>query len=126
MLVRLLKMFMVLALAGSIGLHWVILQTLAWTGMVIRYSQDAPLIQAVTKTFDGKHPCSLCKQIATGKRSEKKSDYSFDCSKLEFRYVPVAFVFRAPTSFWEVVPLNAEGDLLAYAPALPPPRSLFV
>ena len=66
MLYRLTRIAIVAALACSIGLHWGFLQSAAWVGMVIHYSQDAPLKEALVKTFDGKHPCALCKEIAKG------------------------------------------------------------
>ena len=53
------RFLIVLALAGSIGLHWAFLQSVAWDGMVISYSEDAPLSEALAKTFDGRHPCFL-------------------------------------------------------------------
>jgi hypothetical protein len=52
------------------GLHWALLQTVAWTGMLLRYSREAPFRDAVTMTFDGKHPCSLCDLVEAG-RSEQ-------------------------------------------------------
>jgi hypothetical protein len=65
---RLPKLAVITALAGSIGLHWGFFQSVAWVGMVINYSHDAPLPEALVKTFDGKHPCCLCKEIAKGKQ----------------------------------------------------------
>jgi len=116
-------MLIALALASSIGLHWTVLQTVAWAAMIVSYSQEAPLGEAVAKTFDGQHPCTLCKQIAKGKRSEKKSDYKFELKKLEFPYAPFAIIFRAPSAFWAVGSGNDSSDLLTHAPAIPPPRS---
>jgi len=43
--------------------------------MIIDYANRAPLRQAITETFDGAHPCSLCHAVNTGKNSEKKSDF---------------------------------------------------
>ena len=123
-LARLPKALITLALAGSIGLHWSFFQVVAWTGMVISYSQNASLTEAVSKTFDGQHPCKLCKQIAKSKRSEKKTDCKSELSKLEFPYARVCFVFHAPSSFWEVRAANDAADLLTHAPAVPPPKSL--
>jgi hypothetical protein len=40
--VRLLKLPVVLALMVSIGLHWALLQSVAWVGMVVRYSRRLP------------------------------------------------------------------------------------
>jgi hypothetical protein len=62
------------ALCCAIGLHWVALQSFAWTSMLIEYSKRAPLCQAIAQTFDGAHPCSLCHFVNKGKSSEKKSD----------------------------------------------------
>jgi hypothetical protein len=115
-------MLIALALASSIGLHWAFLQAVAWAGMVISYSQEAPLTEAVAKTFDGQHPCPLCKQIAKGKRSEEKPDYKFEVSKLKFQYTQVAFVFSAPSVFCEFPALEHSSDLLTHAPPIPPPR----
>jgi len=122
---RLPRIVIALALASSIGLHWAFLQAVAWAGMIVTYSQDAPLSEAVAKTFDGRHPCELCKKIATSKQSEKKSESKFELSKLEFPYVRSEFVFLAPSSFREIRPVNNRADFLTHSPPVPPPRASF-
>ena len=80
------KVLVGLALALSLGLHWALLQTVAWTGMLFRYSQQATLAEAIAKTFDGRHPCSLCKVIEQARSSEKqeqKDQPKFPASKLD-------------------------------------------
>jgi hypothetical protein len=67
-LIRSAKFILVLALAGSIGLHWAFFQSLAWTSMLAENLRRDSLAQAVTHTFEGWHPCSICKAIADGKR----------------------------------------------------------
>ena len=124
MTARLPRMVIALALASSIGLHWTVLQVVAWAGMIVSYSQEAPLGEAVVKTFDGEHPCNLCKQIAKGKQSEKKSEFKFEVKKLEFRYTPFAFVFLAPSCFRELRAGDDRADLLTHSPPVPPPRGL--
>jgi hypothetical protein len=121
-LVRLPKLLIVLALASSIGLHWAFLQVVAWTGMVISYSQDRPVTEAVSDTFDGQHPCKLCKQIAKGKNAEKKAEYQFESIKVKFAYAPTAFIFSTPPLFWELPTSHESADLLTHAPPVPPPR----
>jgi hypothetical protein len=118
------KIALVAALASSIGLHWGFLQTVAWVGMVVNYSQEAPFKDAVVMTFDGKHPCSLCKQIAQGKRSEKKSEFPPASKKFEFSYSVPAFVFTAPSGYWEVRWPDDSAPLVALTPPVPPPRQL--
>jgi hypothetical protein len=124
-LARLSKLVLVLALAGSIGWHWALLQAVAWSSMVANYSRELPFSEALAKTFDGKHPCKLCKEIDKAKRSEQKPESSLQAKKLEFRYVAVAFLFQAPTCFWEVRAGDDSGDLLIQAPPTPPPRKIF-
>jgi hypothetical protein len=121
---RLPKLLLALALASSIGLHWAFFQTLAWAQMVISYSQDAPLTEALVKTFDGKHPCKLCKNIAESKRSEKKSDSELDLKKFEFSFVVSDFIFSAPAFLDEIRPAESFAPLLTETPPVPPPRQL--
>jgi len=113
-----------LALASSIGLHWAFFQTLAWAQMVISYSQNAPLSEALVKTFDGKHPCKLCKNIAESKRTEKQTDSDLDLKKFEFSFAPSAFIFQAPAFLDNPRPINASAAILARTPPVPPPRQL--
>ena len=65
--------------------------------MVVSYSEDATLREALVKTLDGKHPCALCKEIAKGKRSEKKSEFPLPSKKFDFLAAKAQFVFAAPT-----------------------------
>jgi hypothetical protein len=118
------KILIVVALASSIGLHWAFLQTVAWAGMIVSYAQESPLTEAVVKTFDGQHPCKLCKQIEKGKGSEKKSEYEFKASKVKFAYAPAAFIFSMRSLFWELGVASYAGHLRAPAPPVPPPRNL--
>jgi hypothetical protein len=57
---RLCKLAVVSALVVTLGAHWALLQTVAWVGMIITYSQETTLAEAVEMTFDGEHPCRLC------------------------------------------------------------------
>jgi hypothetical protein len=62
----------IFALCLAIGLHWAALQSIAWTTMLVAYSKQTTLSQAVAKTFDGNHPCDLCKRISRTQHSQKK------------------------------------------------------
>ena len=83
---RLSRLAIVVALACSVGLQWGFLQSVAWLGMVVRYAQDETVIKALARTFDGKHPCALCKAIAKGKQAEKKAEFPDARKKFEFSY----------------------------------------
>jgi hypothetical protein len=56
----------------SMGGHFALLQTIAWGNMLVEYSSKGSLTEAVGKTFDGEHPCHLCKVVKKSKSEEKK------------------------------------------------------
>jgi hypothetical protein len=125
-LVRGKNFLVVLALVLSTGLHWVALQTIAWTTMLADNLRQQSLNEAVTQTFDGQHPCCLCKAIAAGKESEKKNEFSFQSQKLEFPPLNETFTLIAPSQF-RLLPLeNSSAKSFAQKPLLQPPRRFFV
>lgn len=105
------------------GLHWGLFQSVAWVGMVVSYSQEGTVGEALVKTFDGKHPCALCKAIAKGKQTEKKSEFPVAGKKFEFSYSATVFIFSAPTHFWKAGGLEERANSLSHAPPVPPPRT---
>ena len=126
MLARFGKIFLVLALVAMLGAHWAALQTVAWTTMLADNLHSGSFCSAVTKTFDGRHPCPLCKAIAAGKQSEKKSEFSFRSQKLEFPPLKENFALIAPSQF-QLLPLkNFSAKTSAQKPLLQPPRGIFV
>jgi hypothetical protein len=70
-----------LALFLVAGGHWAMLQGIAWTSMVRDFSKSGTLSQAVSKTFNGKHPCAMCKKIASAKSHEEKAPASLKVDK---------------------------------------------
>ncbi len=62
-----------LAMFSIAGGHWAVLQSVAWVQMLGDYSQRTGSVAvAVTETFDGQHPCELCRQIQAAKANEHK------------------------------------------------------
>lgn len=126
MFVRIGKIVLVLSLVALLGAHWALLQTVAWTTMLAGNLQAHSLSESMIRTFDGQHPCCLCKAIAAGKQSEKKTDYSLQSQKLEFPPLKESFAVIAPTEF-QLLPLeNAFAKSLFQKPLLQPPRGFFV
>src|SRR5438132_12347421 len=89
----------IVALCCAIGLQWLALQSIAWTAMIVDYSKHAPLCQAITETFDGAHPCSLCHAVNAGKNSEKKSDLQSPTPKID-----MICVWRTASSLRPFIP----------------------
>jgi len=67
------SLFVSLTLFIIIGGPWTVLQTIAWAKMVIEYSRDTSVGEALSKTFDGNHPCGMCKKISKVRSEERKS-----------------------------------------------------
>ena len=110
----------VLLLVLSLGLHWTLLQTVAWTGMMLAYSQQSSFKEAVAKTFDGKHPCALCKIVKQGRAEEQKHQ----SQKIN---TPLKLVFTLGSSTEELIntsvyPSIPSPNLCAPSRTQPPPK----
>ena len=116
----------VLTLTLSLGAHWAILQTVAWTGMIVSYSRDATFTEALSKTFDGRHPCKLCKFVKEGQQSEKKLDLPKVEGKKEFCFDSNISVPFPPSAFTLVLAPADSGLSRTETPPVPPPRGCFV
>ena len=92
--------------------------------MLAQNLETDSLSEALTKTFDGNHPCPLCKQIAAAKKSEKKAEFPPMLRKIEFTHASSQFVFAAPMDFWLQTELCANPNSLPHTPPVPPPRWL--
>jgi len=125
-LVRFGKILLLIALAATLGAHWALLQTVAWTTMLADNLQTNSFHDAAEKTFDGKHPCCLCKAIAAAKQSEKKTEFSLQSQKLEFPPVDENFALIAPSQFQILPQKNSSAKSFAPKPPLQPPRGFFV
>jgi hypothetical protein len=119
--VRLGHGLLIVALLAATGGHWALLQTVAWTNMLADNLQTASLSEALTRTFDGKHPCAMCKGISAAKKSEKKAEFPTLGTKLEFVSERPAFVFSAPADFHLLTALPAALTSWTEAPPTPPP-----
>jgi hypothetical protein len=121
MFVRFGKFIVVVALVAMLGSHWAVLQSVAWTTMLADNLCTQSLTEAVTHTFDGKHPCCLCKAIAAAKKSEKKKEFAVELKKLEFPPPKANAVLIRPSSFHLVPQANTFADSLTQKPPTPPP-----
>lgn len=119
---RLPRLLVTVALACSVGLHWSLLQSVAWTTMLVGNLQFLTISEAVQRTFDGKHPCALCKAVAEGKKSEKKSETVLSLKKFDGLNQAVAILFSPPASFSAVEARAIFLKSFVQAPPTPPPR----
>lgn len=62
-LIHVIRLFLILVTVFSMGLHCAVVQMVGWMGMTMEYSRNNSLSEALVMTFDGKHPCKLCKFV---------------------------------------------------------------
>ena len=117
---------MAIALFMAIGGPLALLQGVAWVTMVHDFSKTGSLTQAVTKTFDGKHPCSMCKKIASARTCEEKAPVTVKVDKKAEVFVvslgselpkPVSYPFAYGPAPFVLMPE------LFFAPPVPVPIS---
>jgi len=117
MVARFARLVLIVTLVLTTGLHWAFLQSVAWTVMLADNLNHGSVAQAVERTFDGKHPCSLCKAIAAGKQSEHKAQFTVQLKKLEYTASQKSPVLGQPPRF-DLISLSL---ILPETPAAPPP-----
>ncbi len=111
-------------LALSLGLHWTVMQSFAWAGMLVRRAQTETFAVALKTTFDGQHPCQVCKAVAAGKAAERHAEGTSFLPKLEIcNAVTIACWIQPPSTAPLRVFENGVQDRGDDAPPLPPPRS---
>lgn len=121
------KVVIVLVLTLTLGLHWALLQTVAWTGMLVRYSRGASIAEAIAKTFDGRHPCSLCKVVAKSKADQWNQEKQFPWHAGPKLDLAVPSLIRTACVPPSMAPLRITElpipPALTWAPPHPPPRN---
>lgn len=109
----------------SLGLHWTLLQSAAWVGMIVSYSHTSSLAEAVAKTFDGDHPCPLCKVVQNGTSQDKKKELQTSTKKLP-EFTLASTVSLTPPGRSAPLPAGTDRsfDRRTERPAIPPPRAV--
>jgi len=105
------------------GGHWAILQTGAWMGMIVAYSRDGDVSTAISRTFDGKHPCTLCCAVQDGRKQEEKKAPALQL-ELKKDFIIRSFLFEVVRDFtWrEYEPYYFDSVSVTIEPLIPPPR----
>ncbi len=126
MLRQLARTLLIAALVFSIGLHWVVLQSAAWAGMLVSYSvREGSFIAGVSQTFDAEHPCALCGAVWAGTQKEKQDSRQKKETHKKL-LLTLAVLERAvltpPSSDIIITELTQTAFRLGMRPPLPPPR----
>ncbi len=131
---RFLRVILVLgAFVHLSGGHWGVLQCIAWTNMLVDYSASDGILEGARMTFDGEHPCAMCKSIASAKQEDSKRDDGLPARgveqlSLKDLRIPESVTLRQPAATDHAapgfVPPAGFADLAGDRPPLPPPRGV--
>jgi hypothetical protein len=110
----------------SLGLHWTVLQSAAWVGMMVSYSRGGGIGEALEKTFDGEHPCLLCKLVEAGAASDEdeggNQTASPNVKKIDLALPWVDKIIFAQPGADDFGSLDVRAIARAGEPSVPPPR----
>ena len=116
------RWFVVLAVILATGSHWFFLQSVAWVGMTVGFSRTEPITTALQKTFDGQHPCGLCKLVDEGRKAERKGQMQKPQLKLDLFCERSATLTSEPPPFCDPPAILIHLSPRREAPPVPPPR----
>jgi hypothetical protein len=109
----------------SLGMHWTVLQGVAWTGMFISNLNQVSVVEAVEKTFDGEHPCPLCLAVKEGQKKEKDDSKPLaakSVKKFEAVLVAETRLVAPPAEIRSFPRLVSRFEGRSERPSMPPPR----
>jgi hypothetical protein len=113
----------VILILGMTGGHWMLLQSVAWAKMLVDYSRASSLRVAVEQTFDGRHPCAMCKAIQKARQPAKQQELQPPAAQDNVLYVEahVSDVFDPPCSRMPGI-TGFAGPTCCDPPPVPPPK----
>jgi hypothetical protein len=114
-----------------IGGPYAVVQLYAWANMLVTYSQETTISEAVVDTFSGEKPCHLCEKISEAKSSEPENEEpkTIQLSQKLFQdLIAPSFTnlhdpFSSPLPPTDFPAVADAHDCAANGPLAPPPRA---
>lgn len=123
LLPRIARLVIVGAICLSLGMHWALLQGVAWAGMLVSFASEGTVIEAVQKTFDGQHGCALCKKVKEGQSNRKQPQQAGQSMpKINAVLVEMTTLTAPAGNTFSFVPLHETLVQRTELPETPPPR----
>lgn len=126
MLSAALRCFLVAILLNAWGCQWFAVKMVAWGGMLATYMQTTTVVEAITETFSGKKPCSMCLVAQRGAESQEKQDVRLQERKGELFFASSFTPAPAFIHLWTVVVPPVDALTRDGRPPFLPPRSAVV
>lgn len=115
------RLGLILALLAAADVHLALLQGYGWATMAWRGAHSGSVSRALSDTFDGQHPCSVC--IAVKKAARGPGLRASSPVKAELFYQTAKAGAPARPARSKVSALDAETSGIAASPQTPPPKT---
>ena len=113
-----------LAIFVSGGGHWAVLQSVAYTWMLVAFAQQDSLCTAVRKAFDERYACPLCPKIRDGYNKQHNTPPSLsEVHPPEFLAQTTESAFFLPKIATDFAFISSRHIDFSNAPPKPPPRA---
>jgi hypothetical protein len=105
------------------GGHWAVLQSIAYTRMVVEFAHQDSLCTALKKAFDERYACPLCPKIRDGYNKQHNSPSTLnEVHQLEFLAQSSDSVSFLPEIAADIAFVSPRHMDFLSAPPKPPPR----
>ena len=117
------KLLVVTSLTISIGGHWGFLQTIAWSSMLLDYSENLNWTSALSKTIDPDTSCRICEFVQEGKQQESNRNYLKTQFKIDLVFEQREIILNCPDiAADKFTPVALQSQF--HSPPIPPPPLL--
>lgn len=118
------RVLLAAALLYGSGAHWLLVQGAAWTAMVAARAGRGTVAEAVTTTFDGRHPCRVCLAVKRGAGADSSPRLARPSPSVDFAFssVPASPAAAAPARELPALPPDFVSE--PRVPPTPPPDLL--
>jgi hypothetical protein len=114
--------FLALCLLCSLNAHLPVLQVAAWARMIVKFSAQEDFASAIRDTFDGEHPCKMCRVIKKETTRSQESLKAAPVLKTDLLLVHVAMPVPPPLGVrLAFQPMSESRDVFSSPPEVPPP-----
>jgi hypothetical protein len=120
---RAVEILLALVFLCASNAHLPILQVVAWAGMLVKYSQNRTLAEAAAMTFDGEHPCPMCKAIKKQQeQAPSLQDLNLVSRPIYFLQLPIPWIQQLLV-FYRIRDVSCVASMTDNLPERMPPRS---
>jgi hypothetical protein len=89
-----LRLLLAAALLYGSGAQWLLVQGGAWAGMLAARAGRGPIARALSTTFDGAHPCRVCRLVKRGAAADATPRAVVSSRSVDFAFVAVPLIVQ--------------------------------